>query len=214
MGKRADAGLVYSYAKPMLEKTVCEFANLYGTDKSYVADAHGDSMLGSVYETVGEILDDRGSVTVEVAGYHEVVPLLAGGSNKPKAGFIYIVTDGEYVKIGQTKERDHRLGQLQVGNPRKIVMLQEIETDDMDKTEQSLHFWYRKFHIRGEWFDLLPLFGLSRMDYIEYMLGADRVRHEYTYSINFIDGTKTRERMTKLWIRPTGETVEDGDCDG
>ena len=166
----------------------------------------GDGIKNQIEKSVCAILDNNGYMQIDIAGYREIVPYQLYEPGKPKHGYIYLITDGLAVKIGQTKKPDTRFGDIQVGNPRKIIVLQIIEVDDMDRAEQSLHHWYQRFHIRGEWFNLLPLFGLDYSDYIERMLGADEVRHDYSYSVNYVNGDRCDE-MARVWIRKPSEVV-------
>lgn len=107
-------------------------------------------------------------ITVDIEGYKENVPIIfpkskaVGGAASGK-GFVYIITDGEAVKIGKTKDMKYRMSSMQTCNPRELFVLQVIRTNSMEKIEQSLHWWYRKYLIRGEWFDLLPIFGLMEV---------------------------------------------------
>ena len=183
-----------------IKNKVNEIAASSGWKKGYIVDNYGGKILDSYRRSADEFIENVNTILVDIGGYQETVPLIKAESEKQKSGYIYIITDGEAVKIGQTKKPDARFGDIQVGNHRKIIVLQLIEVDDMNIAEDSLHYWYRKFWIRGEWFDLLPLFGLDRSDYIEYMLGNRDVIHEYSYSINLTDG-RTSENMRKIWIR-------------
>lgn len=102
-------------------------------------------------------------IKIQIDDYCSYVPILysvvpLGKERAERHGFVYIITDGEFVKIGQTKNIENRLVSIQCGNPREISVLQIIETQDMSAVEQSLHWWYGRYHVRGEWFDLIPVF--------------------------------------------------------
>ncbi len=57
----------------------------------------------------------------------------------------------EFVKIGYTAEDPlRRLGEIQTGNPRKLI-LEAIEKGD-EKQETLLHKRFKAFHHRREWF--------------------------------------------------------------
>lgn len=71
---------------------------------------------------------------------------------------IYFISDGEYTKIGYTKEESiglymNRLKQLQTANPKKLEIVGLIMKKD-SSFEKRLHKGFSKYHVRGEWFDL------------------------------------------------------------
>lgn len=72
-----------------------------------------------------------------------------------KMSFVYIISDGEYYKIGfTTGEVQKRVLSLQTGCSSSLSIIKAIETEYPDVLEKELH---RRFHhkwIRGEWFDL------------------------------------------------------------
>lgn len=100
---------------------------------------------------------------LKIGDYTERIPLAPSYNGKTirhhVEGFIYIVTDGYAVKIGKSHEPKSRIRAIQTNNPRKIYVLAIIPVEDMDVAEQSIHYHYCKYHIRNEWFDLLPLFN-------------------------------------------------------
>jgi len=70
--------------------------------------------------------------------------------------YFFIEDTNEKVKIGRARDIERRRRNLQTGNPRKLLLLGWIRTDDDVRAEQEIH---RHFHIRranGEWFDLEP----------------------------------------------------------
>lgn len=97
--------------------------------------------------------------TIKVGDYEETVQLLTNGMKTGRSGFVYIVTDGEAVKIGRAANLASRISSIQVGNPRQLTVLQTIQTRNAMELEATLHHKFKKQHIRGEWFNLLPLFG-------------------------------------------------------
>lgn len=145
-----------------------------------------------------ELMAEKEFIEVDVAGYKESVILSAEESKAPKKGYVYIVTDGEYVKIGMAKDVGERVRSLQTGNAREIILLQTIQTDDMERVEKSLHAWYAGKAVNGEWFDLLPMFGLSRYDYIKSMLGNTKVKHVSEYRIYLHEGL-SEEKSYIIW---------------
>ena len=74
-------------------------------------------------------------------------------------GVIYFITqeDDRYVKIGYAdKDANRRLLDLQIGNPHELYLYAFIDGDIA--LEKELHERFKKFHIRGEWFQFkLPI---------------------------------------------------------
>lgn len=76
-------------------------------------------------------------------------------SNKAQRGFIYLISDGEFTKIGFTdKKTSIRLGSLQTGNARELKLVGEYATKNRFAEEKRLHNIFKSQHIRGEWFSL------------------------------------------------------------
>jgi hypothetical protein len=77
------------------------------------------------------------------------------------AGYVYLISEDDphsnAVKIG--KSGHHPQGRLRAGqtwNPRKLVLLGFIETDDRHALEKKLHQKYIKQNILQEWFRPTP----------------------------------------------------------
>lgn len=85
--------------------------------------------------------------------------------------FVYIISDGEYYKIGfTTGEIQKRVLSLQTGCSSSLLVIKAIETEYPDVLEKELH---RRFHhkwIRGEWFDLSKddLNGIDELGKVTY----------------------------------------------
>lgn len=73
--------------------------------------------------------------------------------NKTK-GYVYLITDGTFFKIGQSITPKKRLAAMRTTSPSELVLLHVIATDDMDTLETRLHSKFSKKNIRGEWFRL------------------------------------------------------------
>jgi hypothetical protein len=70
-------------------------------------------------------------------------------------GYIYLVSDGEYTKIGATTYNPRkRLNEIQVGNAKKLTLIDSYRAERRISTEKMLHKKYSSKHIRGEWFSL------------------------------------------------------------
>ena len=71
--------------------------------------------------------------------------------------FVYFIQAGHKgaIKIGHTENLDRRIENLQVGNPFKLRVLATIHCDSIEHArglEEKLHRFFKKKHIRGEWF--------------------------------------------------------------
>ena len=74
---------------------------------------------------------------------------------------MYVVTDGDGIKIGFTvKTVDSRIAGLQTGNPRTIRPLATIHNVVPD-VEAALHTAFGEHHRTGEWFDFDALTSLA-----------------------------------------------------
>lgn len=72
--------------------------------------------------------------------------------------YVYLISDGEYIKIGIAKDVNNRLSDLQVANARKLDLVCSIPTKsykDALKLETFLHNQYAMFKMNGEWFNIL-----------------------------------------------------------
>lgn len=84
--------------------------------------------------------------------------------NKKQKNYVYIIDDGEFIKIGQTNDPERRLQELQTGNPRtlKYLKLWDFETHYYrtnyqkcsDNLESKLHACFKDYKAEGgrEWF--------------------------------------------------------------
>ena len=205
MDKAMLDGVKYHYAKIDAHVRLPGLFEQMDIKPATACAVYGDAINDAWDERAKEWLQSSGYVEIDINGYKEAVPLCIGKSENACPGFVYIITDGYSVKIGKSCDLEKRISQIQTGNPRRIVLLQSIETDDMDQVEGSLHYWYARFRRSGEWFDLLPLFGLDPSDCIEIALGSHVIRHEYVYSINIATG-EANELPTKFWIREPKKT--------
>lgn len=70
---------------------------------------------------------------------------------------IYLISDGELVKIGHSKNPIKRLAQLQTGHPKKLKLIKTFNWETQGKIterimEGRIHYLLRQFHSNGEWF--------------------------------------------------------------
>lgn len=73
--------------------------------------------------------------------------------NKEEVGMIYFMQAGNNaIKIGWTNDKvEERLSSLQTAHYEELRILYFFKGSLT--TERKLHFWGRKYHIRGEWFN-------------------------------------------------------------
>jgi hypothetical protein len=80
---------------------------------------------------------------------------------------LYIIGDGENIKIGISKQPEKRLKQLQTGHPLKLSLLFVKESKNARRIEKFLHDRLRQFKtkFKTEWFKLPEINWL--IEYIE-----------------------------------------------
>ena len=70
---------------------------------------------------------------------------------------LYAVSDGEYVKIGVSKNHKDRIKKMQTGSSKHLSLIWTcfVANDSREglRQEKKLHRALSKYHIRGEWFD-------------------------------------------------------------
>ncbi len=71
-----------------------------------------------------------------------------------RQGYVYCITDGEYIKIGYSVAPEKRIAELQTGNARPLALLGKVEGTLAD--EAALHSKYIKQNVLAEWFRLDP----------------------------------------------------------
>ncbi|WP_024693009.1 GIY-YIG nuclease family protein [Pseudomonas syringae] len=70
--------------------------------------------------------------------------------------YFFIEDSNEQVKIGRAKDIERRKKGLQTGNPRKLLLLGWIRTDDDVRLEKEIHRHFSHLRGSGEWFTLDP----------------------------------------------------------
>lgn len=76
-----------------------------------------------------------------------------------KDGYVYLITDEKYVKIGVAKSVENRIKTLQTGNPKQLRLIKTIHTYNPYKLETDLHNLFENKRVNNEWFDVLDVFG-------------------------------------------------------
>lgn len=74
---------------------------------------------------------------------------------KPK--FVYVISDGEDVKIGVASDPNARLKELQTGNKKKLVLEYCELKNDPFKVEKHLHRQFSGKRLHGEWYSGLTV---------------------------------------------------------
>jgi hypothetical protein len=69
-----------------------------------------------------------------------------------RQGYVYCITDGEYVKIGYSVNPSKRVAELQTGNARILRVLGTLPGTPAD--ERRLHEKYIEHNVLQEWFEL------------------------------------------------------------
>lgn len=99
---------------------------------------------------------------------------------------VYIIRSGQQgaYKIGIAKDVEKRISELQIGNPNELFLIAKIDFGTPKRAmyvEKMMHRFYKKHHIRGEWFsrkiDLKgadKYFNVSFKDQIEGFLDNER----------------------------------------
>ena len=105
--------------------------------------------------------------------------------------FVYLFTDGSRsAKIGVATRPWERLRTLQIGSPNELTcpyLIPCIDENGAYKTEAFLHNNFAKFHIRGEWFQIM-----------------DKLKHEQ-FSVDFPASKYWPKKKTeKAQTMPTG----------
>ena len=94
-----------------------------------------------------------------------------------------------FVKIGYTRHSiRERMVALQIGNPRKLHLLNVFEDDHCD--EQECHQLYSGYHIHGEWFELPD-------NIIQKLESGEPFAHQRTLD-SLVDETGTIKQREKL----------------
>ena len=71
-----------------------------------------------------------------------------------RPGFIYIIGCHDFVKVGISSDANWRLTQLQVGCPYELRLLARFTTQHATRDEARLHALWKRYELRGEWFNV------------------------------------------------------------
>ncbi len=124
---------------------------------------------------------------------------------------IYFICDGGWqeegscVKVGYSKNSGkNRLYELQVGNPKELDIIWEINGSRV--LELQVHELFKEFYIRGEWFwytksfnDLLNEFADERERIVERIRSCSEER-----SVKFISQYYESKLISWIWDKLEG----------
>lgn len=69
--------------------------------------------------------------------------------------YVYMMSAGNFIKIGHSANPEKRVEQMQTGNPHEIEIIALLPFDSKKQAhneEKRLHFMLKKHNFRGEWF--------------------------------------------------------------
>lgn len=78
-------------------------------------------------------------------------------SRSNRTHYLYLISDGEYVKIGYSTNPKSRLNDMQVGRAEKLKLVASVECENRQKAkkeERLAHQACKDLRIRGEWFKI------------------------------------------------------------
>jgi len=104
------------------------------------------------------------------SGYKKLMVVIKDTFNKNKPSSIYVMSDGEFIKIGVTSNMKSRLVRIQSGNPRKVKVIYSSQVKNAQKIEHKTHKHFHEKRLMGEWFDLAPMVAV---DFIEKLVKGE-----------------------------------------
>lgn len=76
--------------------------------------------------------------------------------------YIYLLSCGSFHKVGQTKDIQRRIRDLQTGNAHRVLYVDSFATVQADRDEKEIHRFLYGYRTQGEWFDLPNRLLISR----------------------------------------------------
>lgn len=80
--------------------------------------------------------------------------------------YVYLITCGEYTKIGVAVDPENRLQFMQIGNPHELKLVKVWYSECPQTDEECLHAEFESCRVRGEWF-IIPQGGLEALMTLE-----------------------------------------------
>lgn len=84
---------------------------------------------------------------------------------KDKLKDIYFIQSGNLIKIGISNNINRRIKELQVSNGEQLKLIYTIK--GTEATEWYLHNMHQYYHVRGEWYDAVPILKFIERDKLE-----------------------------------------------
>ena len=114
---------------------------------------------------------------------------------KTNNGMVYLITDGEFVKIGYTKTSiKKRIEAMQTGNANKLDTIAYAKVPMCEKVEMYIHKRYEKFRHRREWFKFDT--DGHVFDIVKILTDIEKDNSEIRKILSYLENetTKTRKR--------------------
>jgi len=73
-------------------------------------------------------------------------------------GYLYFLTDGDYVKIGVSKNVNKRISELNTSSAKEIKLIAKYCLPNPYSVEAILHQLLKRYRVNGEWFDISHFF--------------------------------------------------------
>lgn len=89
------------------------------------------------------------------------------GCCEDQYSYVYLITDGDFLKVGISKDPVTRLKGLQTANARKLSLVQtskRMSREDAAQWEAQLHEKYKDSRVQGEWFSESILRSIKNVD--------------------------------------------------
>lgn len=84
-----------------------------------------------------------------------------------KPGYVYIITDGQYYKVGISQDPEARLKQFQTSNANHLHLVHTRHVPRPKELEEHVHALLSQCNMRGEWFELTQSQVKEAIDAIE-----------------------------------------------
>jgi hypothetical protein len=163
--KASDEDLVLAVAELMRElghfPTAAERKLYRRSHPAFPSSGTIDTRIGKRQEILKKVLEcvsdreDFEEVTAMCESLLEGMPVATEIEHEStKAGYVYLISMGNWHKIGCTTDILRRRGEIRLTTPEPEILIHTIETDDPYGVE---HYWHRRFadkRTNGEWFDL------------------------------------------------------------
>lgn len=93
--------------------------------------------------------------------------------------YIYLIKaekeDVVHYKIGIAKNINKRIKELQTGNPMKLVLINQFESEFPTLVEKTLHRKFNLLHENGEWFNL------EQKDVDDFIINCQKLEKDFKY---------------------------------